>query len=51
LITLAFSTIKMRIYYQFVSENILTLMEMTIRFGVIKCVVIYYLSILAYGKL
>jgi hypothetical protein len=33
------------------SENLHTLMERTIRFGVIKCVVIYFLSILAYGKL
>src|SRR5688500_3022915 len=32
-------------------ENLHTLMERTIRFGVIKCVVIYSLSILAYGKL
>ena len=31
--------------------NPLTLMEKTILFGVIKCVVIYSLSILAYGKL
>ena len=28
-----------------------TLMERTIRFGVIKCIVIYSLSILAFGKL
>jgi hypothetical protein len=32
-------------------ENLYTLMERNIRFGVIKCVVIYSLSILAYGKL
>jgi hypothetical protein len=51
LITLAFPTIQMRIFYQFPSENLHTLMERTICFGVIKCVVIYFLSILAYGKL
>jgi hypothetical protein len=32
-------------------ENLHILMERTIRFGVIKCVVIYSLSILVYGKL
>jgi hypothetical protein len=41
----------MRIYYQFPLENLQILMESTIRFGVIKCVVIYSLSILVYGKL
>jgi hypothetical protein len=51
LITLAFPIIQMRIYFQFPSENLHTLMERTIRFGVIKCVVIYFLSILVYGKL
>jgi hypothetical protein len=43
--------IQMRIYFQFPLENQHTLMERTICFGVIKCVVIYSLSILAYGKL
>jgi hypothetical protein len=51
LIILAFPIIQMRIYYQFPLENLHTLMERTICFGVIKCVVIYSLSILAYGKL
>jgi hypothetical protein len=51
LITLAFPTIQMRIYFQFPLENLHTSMERTIHFGVIKYVVIYSLSILAYGKL
>jgi hypothetical protein len=51
LIILAFPIIQMRIYYQFPLENLHTLMEKTIHFGVIKCVVIYSLSIPAYGKL
>jgi hypothetical protein len=51
LITLAFPIIQMCIYFQFPSENLHTLMERTIHFGVIKCVVIYFLSIPAYGKL
>jgi hypothetical protein len=48
LVILAFPIIQMRIYYQFPLENLHTLMERTIRFGVIKCAVIYSLSI---GKL
>jgi hypothetical protein len=48
---LACHTIQMRIYYQFPLENLHTLMEMTIHFGAIKCVVIYFLSILVFGKL
>jgi hypothetical protein len=48
---LAFPITQMHIYFQFPSENLHTLMERTIHFGVIKCVVIYFLSILAYGKL
>jgi hypothetical protein len=44
-------TIQMRIYYQFLLENLLTFMEKTIHFGVIKCVVIYFHSILVFGKL
>jgi hypothetical protein len=51
LITLAFPIIQMRIYFQLPLENLHTLMERTIHFGLIKCVVIYSLSILAYGKL
>jgi hypothetical protein len=51
LITLALPTIQMRIYYQFPLESLHTLMERTIHFGAIKCVVIYSLSILLYGKL
>jgi hypothetical protein len=51
LIILAFPIIQMCICYQFPLENLHTLMERTIRFGVIKCVVIYFVSILAYGKL
>ena len=48
---LACHTIQMRIYYQFPLENLHTLMERTIHFGAIKCVVIYFLSILVFGKL
>jgi|SRR5690349_17477185 hypothetical protein len=38
-------------YYLFHSVNPHTLMEKTIIFGVIKCVVTYFLSILVFGKL
>jgi hypothetical protein len=48
---LACHTVQMHIYFQFPLENLHTLMERTIHFGVIKCVVIYSLSILAFGKL
>jgi hypothetical protein len=48
---LACRTIQMHIYFQFPLGNLHTLMERTIRFGVIKCVVIYSLSILAFRKL
>jgi hypothetical protein len=51
LITLAFPTIQMPIYFLFLLENPHTLMERITHFGVIKCVVIYFLSILVYGKL
>jgi hypothetical protein len=51
LIISACRTIQMRIYFQFPLENLHTLMEKTILSGVIKCVVIYFLSILASGKL
>jgi hypothetical protein len=40
----------MPIYYLFHLENLHTLMERTIYFGVIKCVVTYFLSILVFGK-
>jgi hypothetical protein len=50
LITLAFHTIQMFIYCLFHLENPLTLMDMTILFGVIKCVVTYFLFILVFGK-
>jgi hypothetical protein len=39
------------IYYQFHLKNLHTLMEKTTLFGVIKCVVTYFLSILIFGKL
>jgi hypothetical protein len=48
---LACHTIQMHIYYQFPLENLHTLMEKTIHFGDIKCVVIYFLSIPVFGKL
>jgi DNA integrity scanning protein DisA with diadenylate cyclase activity len=51
LIILASLIIRMLICYLFHSENPYTLMEKTIRFGVIKCVVTYFLSILVFGKL
>jgi amino acid transporter len=40
----------MHIYCLFYLENPLTLMEKAILFGVIKCVVIYFLSILVFVK-
>jgi hypothetical protein len=43
--------IRMPIYYLFHLENPHTLMERIIHFGVIKCVVTYFLSILVFGKL
>jgi hypothetical protein len=51
LIILTSLIIRMPIYYLFHSENPHTLMERTIHFGVIKCVVTYFLSILVFGKL
>jgi hypothetical protein len=51
LIILTFPIIQMCIFFQFPLENLHNLMERTIRFGAIKCVVIYSLSILAYEKL
>jgi hypothetical protein len=50
LIIPAFRTIQMPIYFLFRLENPHTLMERINHFGVIKCVVIYFLSILAFGK-
>jgi hypothetical protein len=51
LIILASLIIRMPIYYLFHLENHHTLMERTIHFGVIKCVVTYSPSILAFRKL
>jgi hypothetical protein len=51
LIILASLIIRMPIYYLFHLENPHILMEKTIHFGVIKCAVTYFLSILVYGKL
>jgi hypothetical protein len=50
LIIPAFRTIQMPIYFLFLLENPHTLMERITHFGVVKCVVIYSLSILAFGK-
>jgi hypothetical protein len=50
LIIPTFRTIQMPIYFLFLLENPHTLMERITHFGVIKCVVIYSLSILAFGK-
>jgi lysylphosphatidylglycerol synthetase-like protein (DUF2156 family) len=51
LIILVFRIIRMPIYFLFLLENPHTLMERITHFGAIKCVVIYFLSILAFGKL
>jgi hypothetical protein len=51
LIILVFCIIQIPIYFLFLLENLHTLMERITHFGVIKCVVIYFLSILAFGKL
>jgi hypothetical protein len=51
LIIPVFCTIQMHIYFLFLLENLHTLMERITHFGAIKCVVIYFLSILAFGKL
>jgi hypothetical protein len=50
-IILASLIIRMPIYYLFHLENPHTLMERTIHFGVIKCLVTYFPSILVFGKL
>jgi hypothetical protein len=51
LIIPVFHTIQMPIYSLFLLENPHTLMERITHFGVIKCVVIYFLSILAFTVL
>jgi hypothetical protein len=51
LIILVFHLIQMLICYQFHLGNLHTLMEKTTLSGVIKCVVIYFLSILVFGRL
>jgi hypothetical protein len=51
LIILASLITQMPIYYLFHLENPRTLMERIIHFGVIKCVVIYFPSILVSGRL
>ena len=50
LIILVCLTIRMLIYCLFHLENPLTLMERIILSGVIKCIVIYFLSILVFAK-
>jgi hypothetical protein len=45
-----FRIIQMPIYFIFLLENPHTLMERITHFGVIKCVVINFLSIIAFGK-
>jgi hypothetical protein len=50
LIILVFHLILMLICYQFHLGNLHTLMEKTILFGVTKCVVTYFLSILVFGR-
>jgi hypothetical protein len=46
-----FHSIIMLIYYQFHLGNLHTLMENTTHFGVTKCVVTYFLSILVFERL
>jgi hypothetical protein len=50
LIILIFLLIPMLICFQFLLVNLHTLMERTTLFGVTKCVVTYFLSILVYGR-
>jgi hypothetical protein len=50
LIILVFLLIPMLIYFLFLLVNLHTLMERTTLFGVTKCVVIYSLSILVFGR-
>jgi hypothetical protein len=51
LIIPVFRIIQMPIYFLFLLENLHTLMERITHFGAIKCIVIYFRSILAFGKL
>jgi hypothetical protein len=51
LIILVFRSIPMLICFQFLLVNLHTLMEKTTLFGVTKCVVTYFLSILVFGRL
>jgi hypothetical protein len=51
LIIPVFRIIRMPIYFLFLLENPHTLIERITHFGAIKCVIIYFLSILAFGKL
>jgi hypothetical protein len=50
LIILVFLLIPMLICFQFLLVNLHTLMERTTLFGVTKCVVTYFLSILVFGR-
>src|SRR5699024_152963 len=50
LIILVFLSIPMLIYFQFLLVILHTLMERTPHFGVTKCVVTYFLSILVFGR-
>jgi NADH:ubiquinone oxidoreductase subunit 3 (subunit A) len=50
LIILVFLSIPILICFQFLLVNLHTLMERTTLFGVTKCVVTYFLSILVYGR-
>jgi uncharacterized membrane protein (DUF485 family) len=50
LIILVFFSIPMLICFQFLLVNLHTLMERTALFGVTKCVVTYFLSILVFGR-
>jgi hypothetical protein len=50
LIILVFLSIPMLICFQFLLVNLHTLMERTTLFGVTKCVVTYFLSILVFGR-
>src|SRR5688572_553380 len=51
LIILVFHIVRIRIYFPFLLVNLHILMGRTTDFGVTKCVVIYSLSIQAYGRL
>jgi hypothetical protein len=49
LITRVFLIMPMLVYCMFLLSNLLTLMEMIILGGVIKCTIIYFLFILVFG--